>query len=524
MKNENNNIDQLFKRSFKGFQNEPPANIKANIIQTLDKKDAQKKKSKGFWFLPLVLCLVSVPMFIVLFSTGKANENNPIFISNNIPKSNFQLNNNSSLTHQLPSQTANSNGLKTNNLNNTIYESNHQNNLCKNHNQLTVFKPLIDDQKTTNKNFGTKNNTKGNALIISNKTSDEEKPVVIQNKFNPQPAEKETVILSSFKENKPNLTNNKITSNTNDNNNSISVQPATRGEIKEPIYLPDADKTNEKPTIFPEQTSLNKPSSPPGPPSQSKFSFDVFATPLIALARGQNQNYGTFVTLSQKSNLSPNLGVEAKYAMSSKLFLQSGINYTAFNSKINYDINAPTSIDTSESHWTVDYHTFIDHIDSTLINDSTGGSFYIYDTIYATTIDSAWLQIADTTFLKEKGANVNTVSYIEFPLLVGFTFRKGNLSFQISTGISYGILSGNRWKPSKIVSSPIGIYFTSESWKKNIYNYLLRIGCSYYINDRLSLFLQPSLRININALFDKSFVETKKYNAIGFNTGVNFKL
>jgi hypothetical protein len=99
------------------------------------------------------------------------------------------------------------------------------------------------------------------------------------------------------------------------------------------------------------------------------------------------------------------------------------------------------------------------------------------------------------------------------------------LTFRISTGISYGILRGTVWKPEMpmLSGNSVLILGETETWKKNIYNYILRVGCFYSLNNKLSVFAQPSMKLNLNALFDKNFTMTKKYQMFGVNIGVNYK-
>lgn len=221
-----------------------------------------------------------------------------------------------------------------------------------------------------------------------------------------------------------------------------------------------------------------------------------------------NQNYSENIKARTNSESTINiLSPELELRFDCKhFFLQTGLNLMTYGEKTNYSLTKSFQTINSINYWK-----------DTLI--FTGGNWK-YDSVFATTYDTI------NGLQTQKQQYSNYYKYLEIPILIGHTFMLKRFSFDISTGISTGILiEANAQILNSDNNSIIEIKDKNSPMTNQIMlNYLFRFACRYNVTNNLSMFIRSSSKINALNIFDSNnYQVNQKYNAFGIGLGVTYK-
>ena len=187
-------------------------------------------------------------------------------------------------------------------------------------------------------------------------------------------------------------------------------------------------------------------------------------------------------------------------------FMQTGLSLMTYGESANYSITNKYTDILKNTYWK-----------DTLV--FSGGN-WVYDSVLTTSFDTINInQIKKYHF-------DNHYKYIEIPVLIGHSIMIKRFSFDISTGISAGILIETNAHILDNDNNSL-IYIDEKNnpiLNKFMLNYLLRFSCRYNITNNFSLFLRSSGKTNILNLFDNSRYQiNQRYNALGIGLGINYK-
>ncbi|NVO03301.1 MAG: outer membrane beta-barrel protein [Bacteroidetes bacterium] len=526
---ESKDIDNLFKNSLKNFREEPPEVVKENIYFELDKTENNQKgffsRRKYFFLLSiLTLCVIGATTIYFLSITppsekllsenhvnnrvqkeySNVNSQNQKELSqeNNLNNSPEQKIKNSEILDKKTNE--NKNGLTnfTNKKTKEVAKENLNNiNNTNSENNKILIKETIDSKTTLN----TKNKISLSQENINNKAVVENNNTEISTN---QIQEKNNSSIKIAIENNATkeIDKNVITENPVNKNPQASANSDSLKKVE--IETSQNIVTNNQPIIKKKNTLFKNLSA-------ELFVAPVYCTKTLS---GLNSDYLNLRKENEKPLLTYNIGLELKYSIKN-FFLQTGVNYSNVGEKINYNTNTLTNIDSSASHW--ELHSFAMIYVDTISWDSTHG--FAIMTTSVPIMDSIWQYSADSTYTLLQVKNTNQLSYIEIPILIGYSFGKRKLSYQASTGVSFGFLSGSKGKLLKTDASGFNDILVETPFKKTLYNFLFRIGCTYHLNENLSIILQPSFKLNLNSVFESTYPTSQKYQSYGLNLGLNYK-
>ena len=249
--------------------------------------------------------------------------------------------------------------------------------------------------------------------------------------------------------------------------------------------------------------------------SQPNFSSLNSENNLLAL----RYTGGTSQVWSQHYGLSINI-------ISGNFSISSGLSYAVLNENLNIKTVTET---VSESSYFDYFENQQTDYDTTLILDLD--AWLQGDTIYYAHIDSTQIIVSDsaimfttdTTFSTISNQYNNTISYVEIPLVFGYSFGNKQINITPSAGLIAGFLSG---ATGGYINPTTGSY--SEITLLKPYNKILltlqtSIKLRYYITDNFGILAEPWYRYSLNNVFDKSTNIMKTDHRIGLNLGLSYR-
>lgn len=189
-------------------------------------------------------------------------------------------------------------------------------------------------------------------------------------------------------------------------------------------------------------------------------------------------------------------------------FLQLGLNYQRINEEIDYYFKREY-VDHEQSTWQVD----------------TAFSYIINPPNIDTNIeriDSAYIEFWMRSEVAKK--SINTYQFLEVPLRFGYQFHKpsSRWGFELSTGVSFAFhLKSNGYAYNQW-GQIINIQDTKVSPQVYCY-YLANLGLNYHLN-KATLFVEPSLRYQLNKKQVEKSTYRSKYMVYGLKFGLRIKL
>ncbi len=240
-------------------------------------------------------------------------------------------------------------------------------------------------------------------------------------------------------------------------------------------------------------------------------------------------------------------GVEFEMALSQKVFLQTGIGMLKLSEDFSYEqtkmvidtvvkpyftsnsfysyLDKPTyELDTTNIYPVV---TYIHHQDGSVTTDTTwyyhvdSVEVIIKDSILVNNNDTSYETIIDTTMQHYFYEYANRYTYLQIPLIFGYKFGKGKLTYTVSGGIINEIFLNAKGRGISF-SDAYEVVDVGKEFPFMKYNvsYYLGAGIEYKVEDNISFFAEGFYRKNVNSAFQNSFVLKKRFVIYGIKTGI----
>lgn len=233
-----------------------------------------------------------------------------------------------------------------------------------------------------------------------------------------------------------------------------------------------------------------------------------------------------FNTFSQnlKDNNSFGFGLGLDYFYK-RLYINSGISYFYNRQKINFD-KVETEINTitdfqyfDNSVWIYDTVWFLD-LDEYL----NGNIVYIphVDSINFVFKDSISIARNDTVLKNLSFSAESRLSYIEIPVVFGYSFKTGKLEFIPKAGIIGGMLIDKKGNFYNVYSNEISPIAEIPFRKFNL-DYYISLNLNYSITKRFGIYVEPYFRGNVINSFNGIYALDLRSMRYGLRTGISYK-
>lgn len=573
-----NNLNELFKKKLAEQQFDGKEKYWSQLEKKLSDNEQDKVAIVWYkkWLLPIVAIVVLGTIALLFNYSSKNNvENTKALYSGN---SNDQLLSAQQANHAASTAKKESTTVS----NNQITENVTENDIALNANnaQTASTKSNINSNKNTFKREQSRpfNATNNNLLknknataaiqtpkepILSNSNPDERYYALESNTLNP-----------TFQKNTNNTYVNNITQNTAD---SYAMAAATKvnktldfSQIEMPLAFlsPKAltaiiytqTNVNLASNLFPTTTKKQK----------NNLSLSVYSGAMLSINNLLTTNGNSIDYLTRRKNeeinaIKPNVGIDIELKRG-HWTLTSGINLHQQGEKRNYSNQFKRLIPydslvvnvNNNSTWLVDtamfyamqYNNIVTSYDSTVTYyDETSGLFYtaqlpiyttqttVVDTNFYYLIDSTYYQAIDTiktnyalqkqmVISNPNQANLkgrNTFNYVEVPVLIGYEWGIKRWRMSVKGGIGFGILT--RQQSFYLTTDEAEIAPVSTAvYSKIMYNGIFRVGMHYSFTPQFGIDFVPFTRLNINNMTNKNATFQQKYNNVGLQVGMNYKL
>ncbi len=572
------NLNKLFKKKLAEQQFDGKEKYWSQLEKKLSDNEQDKVAIVWYkkWLLPIVAIVVLGTIALLFNYSSKNNvENTKALYSGN---SNDQLLSAQQANHAASTAKKESTTVS----NNQITEDVTENDIALNANnaQTASTKSNINSNKNTFKREQSRpfNATNNNLLknkkataaiqtpkepILSNSNPDERYYALESNTLNP-----------TFQKNTNNTYVNNITQNTAD---SYAMAAATKvnktldfSQIEMPLAFlsPKAltaiiytqTNVNLASNLFPTTTKKQK----------NNLSLSVYSGAMLSINNLLTTNGNSIDYLTRRKNeeinaIKPNVGIDIELKRG-HWTLTSGINLHQQGEKRNYSNQFKRLIPydslvvnvNNNSTWLVDtamfyamqYNNIVTSYDSTVTYyDETSGLFYtaqlpiyttqttVVDTNFYYLIDSTYYQAIDTiktnyalqkqmVISNPNQANLkgrNTFNYVEVPVLIGYEWGIKRWRMSVKGGIGFGILT--RQQSFYLTTDEAEIAPVSTAvYSKIMYNGIFRVGMHYSFTPQFGIDFVPFTRLNINNMTNKNATFQQKYNNVGLQVGMNYKL
>jgi len=225
------------------------------------------------------------------------------------------------------------------------------------------------------------------------------------------------------------------------------------------------------------------------------------------------------------NTLSGGILAEAKHLNFS---FQTGVSYSKLADKPNeqYLSFRKDSILVTQIEHGGYYHYFeieILNLDTLLL---TGHYVYItiHDSEFVATTDTISKYQSNIVKTINHNRTYNSFSYIEVPLIAGYTFSQGRINLTLRAGLVAGILT----KTTGSLPSPYSEFGTididNNLSRKIIFSGIAGIEVAYDATKHISIIAAPIYRFNLSSVFKKEYVIDERFKSIGFKLGLKYKL
>ncbi len=226
---------------------------------------------------------------------------------------------------------------------------------------------------------------------------------------------------------------------------------------------------------------------------------------------------------SPSNTLSGGLLVQATHM---NISFQAGISLSSFTDRPNYQFTGYT-------------------MDTSLVTQIIPGGYYNYTSIpildldyYLQTGDSEYIWVLDSTFIPKNDTLVvqqvdvrkyteykrthNTFTYVELPVMAGYTFSQGKVNLTLRGGVVFGLLSYS----SGAIPSPYSESGTAEIQNNNCKKILLSgitsLEIAYDATSRISIVTAPVYRFNLSSVFKNNYLVDQRFRSFGIKFGVRY--
>ena len=273
---------------------------------------------------------------------------------------------------------------------------------------------------------------------------------------------------------------------------------------------------------------------------RNKSKLDGLSVDLVTGIENTSFNYLTDVdTLSASFNnsslpaLSFSLGANVSYEID-KWRIQTGVSYLQLNENFIYSEEINT-IDTTGSFWEYTPTGYTHSFDTVgyqfQIDTLNGDTFFVYvpmiiDSIIMVYDSSKIYQTKTTSSIKDYNIR-NKYTYLNIPLMFGYNFYNNKkLSLTGKLGGNIGILLNAKGKSFSLADNKSIIDFDINSLpfvKTNI-RWMASINMYYKLEKNMGVYVEPYYRGSLNSMFDSNHLLGLKANAIGIYAGFRFYL
>ena len=206
-----------------------------------------------------------------------------------------------------------------------------------------------------------------------------------------------------------------------------------------------------------------------------------------------------------------------------KLIASLGMSYINVRKKVDYNFVNITLTDKSyydvfdNSYWNV---IFIDSFFQTT-PDTTW--IFVYDSTYVPSTDSIFINDYDTTSNSANYNETNKYSYLEIPLIFGYTILGSRkLSVDIKSGIITGILIRKNGKTVLPTNQDEIVDISALPLIKTNFSIYLSAKINYQVNNKYRIFAEPYYKKSIKSIYNKNYLLVEKPARWGFRFGMEY--
>ncbi len=254
---------------------------------------------------------------------------------------------------------------------------------------------------------------------------------------------------------------------------------------------------------------------------------ELFYSPLVNQANRTTANHmlKNNVLLRSDANsqqVSYTLGAKIGYHLK-KWDVQTGLAYTQINENFSYQYQ----------EYDIYSKYYYEHAFSEIqVTDTVGwlqfGKESAYDNMAPvmhsrteTIHDSTLTMVYDTTSRVTTYENPNTFSYLEIPVLFGYSFNNRKFDYTLHGGIIAGILLNRKGKTISL-SDNSAVSVESEPMQNTSLIMYGSLAMHYKFSQQFGIVAEPYIKTQVNSLFESSYPISQKYNSFGVKIGLRF--
>jgi hypothetical protein len=385
-----------------------------------------------------------------------------------------------------------------------------------------VTKEIKDQTTTSNENLNRNTNT---AVNVKKSTDVSDSSDIMM--FEPATILRSSISVipeSTMKLNSPGPEKNKSLTTSYDsliNLSTFSEKPESAGSTAQSASQKKESLIASPPTPITNTTIQAKATS-------LAFSLEIYAEPVISgqLLKARSSDAGALLDYRKRNENSfsgTNWGFEGRISHK-KLFAQTGIRYSVFGSNANYPFST-TLLDSTRSHFEVNIQNKWEYNTVWVWTENSGVIYYVpaQDSNLIQQIDSTWKLLIDTAYNKRNEKSQIRFRYMEIPFLIGYQLGKRKLETEFSGGFALGFLSG---KKGDIINTDLNASIPANQvhipFNKPLLSLLLRIGCSYHVNENWGIFTRSAFRYTPQSSFGSDYPLYQRNYSIGLQFGIKY--
>jgi len=223
-----------------------------------------------------------------------------------------------------------------------------------------------------------------------------------------------------------------------------------------------------------------------------------------------------------------NIEFSAEYLFKPNWGIQVGISY---NNVVEEQAHRGLGV-IDNSYWNeIDNSYWTYEQQQITIQDSTWwlGGWWHYAPYQDTLVDSTYISQHDKQYVTKYDTaaknfkSQQNIKLIEVPVLISYNFNIERWTFQVASGMSFGIYSNSNGQIIR-PGDPIRLENSNSSLFNNIqYNYLLHTELGYNVTDHWQLTARPQLKMNLNSIYKNESGFQQRYLFYGVNVGVAYR-
>ena len=480
--NEKKNIDRLFQEKFKDFSPQPsPENWEA-IKSKLNTQEV-KKPLLPLWFRVASVAAILLLLVAIGFNKFNNNQTQELPIVDTEEKNDTDLKNNSILTGD------NQNKVSDTDSNESITSS--ENN-------------IIQNQPNQNKNskFQIPNNNKKS--ITSNKANRQ----ILSNNNQNKNSESNNLIANQIDQD-TSLKNDKIASDKNATNNFNQLNlEEDSNSIVEDIKLKNKEALDKKESVnntIEEALATNDSLLNKEDTEFKRWAVSPRAAPVYFNSYSDGSTiHSQFVDNDKSSLVTMSYGVTGSYAVNKRLKIRTGINQVSLNQSTNDVI----VYDGAE----LQARGINARIDNIKLNANNSTQAFMS----AKAINANVPEVLST---QSTGSLEQRFGFIEIPVEVEYAVVDKKFGVNVIGGVSTMFLNQNEIYTN--INEDRALVGEATNLNDTSFSANFGLGVDYQLNEKFDLFVEPTLKYQINTFSDTSGSVTPYFVAL--YTGINFK-